>query len=60
MIFLKAFGKPDFRTLRFYELFEAKSIITVYTVVPAFNGPSNERTPAMLGHFLDVRTVLPC
>ena len=31
-----------------------------YTVVPAFNGPSDERTPAMAGHFLNVRTILPC
>ena len=31
-----------------------------YAAVPAFNGPSDERTPAMLGHFLNVRTVLPC
>ena len=31
-----------------------------YTVVPPFNGPSDERTPAMSGHYLDVRTVLPC
>ena len=30
------------------------------TVVPAFNGPSDERTPAMSGHFLNVRTVLSC
>ena len=32
----------------------------VHTVVPAFNGPSDERTPAMAGHFLNIRTVLPC
>ena len=32
----------------------------VYTVVPAFNGPSDERTPAMAGHFLNVQNVLPC
>ena len=34
--------------------------IYMYTVVPPFNGPSDERTPAMSGHYLDVRTVLPC
>ena len=36
------------------------SYLFSYTVVPAFNGPSDERTPAMSGHFLNVRTVLPC
>ena len=35
-------------------------ISAVDTVVPVFNGPSDERTPAMAGHFLNVRTVLPC
>ena len=29
-------------------------------IVPPFNGPSDERTPAMSGHYLDVWIVLPC
>ena len=28
------------------------------TVVPAFTGPSDERTPAMSGHFLNVRMLM--
>ena len=38
----------------------AKLHILGTTVVPAFNRPSDEWTPAMAGHFRNVRTVLPC
>ena len=44
-------------TLPFYI---CRATLYSHTVVPPFNGPSDEWTPAMSGHYLDVRTVLPC
>ena len=47
------------------EFFSPQRVINEWNKLPndcvtAFNGPSDERTPAMAGHFLNVRTVLPC